>query len=225
MRRIRFRSPAALAATLLVAACLPGFGFEHQIKGSGHAASESRAVDGFDRVQGTGSTDGQITIGQAFSVRVTADDNVVPIIETVVDGKTLEVRTKDHTGYSSKTPSKVEINLPSLRGAGVSGAADITIAGMNGGNLDLEISGAGNIVATGTVDAVHAEVAGAGDMTLTDLKAKEADVSIAGSGDVSLRVDDRLGVSIAGAGDVHYAGKPRISKMDINGAGSVSEIK
>jgi hypothetical protein len=54
------------------------------IQGSGVSKTESRSVGSFSKIDLSGSPDVEVAVGPATSVSVTADDNIVPIIETTV---------------------------------------------------------------------------------------------------------------------------------------------
>ena len=74
---------------------------------------------------------------------VTADDNILPIIETTVDGDTLRIYAKQ--SYDTKLGINVKITLPALNGLSVSGSGDIHATGFRAGELDANIAGSGNI--------------------------------------------------------------------------------
>ncbi len=54
--------------------------------GSGHIASESRIVGDFQAIAIEDSMDLAVLQGSQTAVRVQADDNLLPLLQTVVDG-------------------------------------------------------------------------------------------------------------------------------------------
>jgi len=88
------------------------------------------------------------------------------------------------------------------------------------GQLNFEISGAGEGQLNGQVDRLRLSVSGKGKIGAEQLRTGTADVSISGVGNASLWAVDKLHVRISGAGHVDYWGDPAVSKS-ISGFGSV----
>lgn len=214
------KSPTALAAAAAVAlAAAPAFAWSWtSVKGSGHVVSETRTVQPFDRIGSSGSADVIVTVGSPQSVTVKADDNVVPLIETIVENGRLKIESKG--SYDSDSGVTVTITVPSLKGAALSGSGDISVTGVEGASFDAALSGSGDITVVGKAEKVSVSVAGSGDVHLYQLASRRAEVSIAGSGDVEVNAADALSASIAGSGDVTYRGRPAV-KRSVAGSGDV----
>ena len=60
------------------------------VSGSGRVATDKRDVKGFSSVDVSGIFQVEIVSGKDFSVEVQADDNILPLIQTNVDGDTLK---------------------------------------------------------------------------------------------------------------------------------------
>ena len=101
------RRPAAAliaAATLLA----PGPALA-ATTGSGKALSETRAVSGFQAIALPGSIDVVVRQASSEGVQVRADDNVLPLVQTIVEGsgdtRTLRIQFKAgvsvHSGIRS----------------------------------------------------------------------------------------------------------------------------
>lgn len=235
-------------ALLLVAACLalalnlwpPAWGAT--TTGSGVAATETRSPGSFDKLQVAGRI--EVTVRQAAQpqVTVTADDNLLPLIETVVDGDTLKVRVRDDNQVSTRRPVRVTVDavtLSSIKLAGtgdlrveafktpklalaLAGAGDADLQALDTDDLSLSIAGSGDIKAAGRAGALALSIAGSGDADLMQLVAKAVKVRIAGSGDARVHADASLDVRIAGSGDVAYTGEARDVHSSVAGSGSVS---
>ena len=74
---------------------------ESKVKGSGVAASETRAMASFEAIEATGVGKLKVRIADNESVRVSADDNILPLIKTEVRNGVLVLSTKGAT--QSKT--------------------------------------------------------------------------------------------------------------------------
>lgn len=101
----------------------------------------------------------------------------------------------------------------------ISGSGEIDVA-YEADDVDATISGSGKITIEGLADDLDISISGSGDFRGFNLFANSADVSIAGSGDAEVQVADRLEVSIAGSGDVFYKGQPELD-VTISGSGEV----
>lgn len=217
-----------------------------QVKGSGKVATESRAASGFQAVHLKGSMKVVIRQSGKEAVQVSADDNLLSMIETTVvtrDGvPTLEIGTKKGSSYSTRTRMVVTVDLVDLKAVAISGSGDVVADGIKTGELRLKITGSGdvrmnqlnadtmavNVAGSGDValagksGKLSISIAGSGDVVTQDLAAEDVSVSIAGSGDAKVNAGKTLTVSIAGSGDVDYTGDPLL-KTSIVGHGNVKK--
>ena len=244
----RWLAPALVSLFCLVALPLtmPLAAQAASVSGSGKVSTETRSLADFQAVALNGSVDLVVRQGAAQSVLVQADDNLLPLLETVVEstaqGATLVVRWKK--GQSLYTRSKVLITvvLPRLSALSASGSGDIRVEPFNTPALKLSlsgsgdaklqslstadfgisISGSGDVAANGSATKLSISIAGSGDVRLADLKSDDVTVSIAGSGDAAVNANKTLEVRIAGSGDVSYSGNAAV-KSKVAGSGSVNK--
>ena len=181
-----------------------------QVKGSGTARTEARAVGDFASVSAGGAVALTITVGGATAVSVTADDNVVPLIRTRVQGDRLIIDSTD--SYTAKTPVRIAITTPRLTALGLSGATTATAAGVTGDRLAIDLSGASRASLAGAAAAVTIETSGAAEVDATKLAAQDATVAASGASHVALAVARGLTVEASGASVVEYAGAPAVTK-------------
>ena len=132
------RAAAVVAGALLVAA---GLGACSATTGSGTAASESRPVSGFSAVELAGVGTVLVEPGTTASVTVEADDNILPLLSTDVEGDTLVLGTQPGSSISPRTPISYRVTVTDLSGLLVSGSGDITAGGAAGPSLAVAISG------------------------------------------------------------------------------------
>jgi hypothetical protein len=211
----------AAAVTMAGTACAGDGPDREVITGSGNLKTEVREVEKFDRVSVRGSGDVKITIGDVQTVKVTADDNILPTYETTVDRG--ELILKPTQSIQPKTQIVVEITVPSLTAASIAGSGDIDAAGLNEKAVSFAIAGSGDITAAGTAGTVSSAIKGSGSIDTSKLATKDATVTVAGSGDITVNATDRLTVNIAGSGDVRHVGKPKNITKNIRGQGDVRE--
>lgn len=213
--------------------------------GSGREQTETRAVDAFEAIAVAGSIQLQVRQAAQPSLTVSADDNVLPMVETVVEhgrhGATLRVRLQRGAVVSTRTPIKVLVEVVDLKaiaaaGSGavtvgalrtpglhlsVAGSADVRIDALATEQLELRIAGSGNVVASGRARQLKLAISGSGDADLAALVADDVKVSVAGSGDAQVTADKSLSVSVAGSGDVVYGGAVGTISRSVAGSGSV----
>ncbi len=231
---------AVALATALVPVLVPSTVHAAGVQGSGKVATETRTLDAFDAVALSGAMDLVVRQGAQQSVQVQADDNLLPLLETLVEpgrnGNTLKVRWKRESGSAGmggwgnssnyiQTRSKVLITVvvPKLSAVSVAGSGDVRVETFSTPSLQLSLSGSGDARLEGlTTDELGVRVSGSGDVTGKGSAAK-VKISIAGSGDVRLsemRADD-VSVSIAGSGDAAVNAQKALS-VSIAGSGDVS---
>lgn len=190
------------------------------VEGSGNRASEVREISGFSQVELKGSPDVRITVGTGPLVTVHGDDNILPIITTEVHGDKLVISSSK--GYSTRIGIDIEIEVPSLEGVALIGSGDIDVDGLNADAFAVVLKGSGDVVASGSVDTVSADLKGSGDIDLSDLQARTARAALYGSGDILVHATESLDARVAGSGDIEYAGDPASMTTDVQGSGEIS---
>jgi len=223
----------ALAATMIVNG-------GNLVEGSGKVTEETRNASGYSRLVLSGPMDVQLKHTGAEKVVVRADDNIVPLIDTRVEGGKLIVETKQ--GASFRTRNKIlvlvefkQIDAVLLHGSGdvladdikagifegtIKGSGNIKIGKLDADTVAISIAGSGNFDARGRAGKIGLMIEGSGDVHVEDLQAKSAAVRIAGSGDALVNASESLQARITGSGDVHYRGNPQVEKK-VDGSGSV----
>lgn len=215
--------------------------------GSGQVQTERRTPGAFDAIVAAGSIDLVVRQGAQEAIELSADDNVLPLIETVVEdsrhGRSLMIRLRRGVSLTTKTPIKAtvdvvrlqaltsagsgriqvgELKTPTLR-LSLSGSGDASLQALNTETLEVRIAGSGDVRATGTAGQVKVTIAGSGDVDLLPLAADDVTISIAGSGDAKVTANKSLSATIAGSGDVVYAGSATAIRTSVAGSGKVSK--
>lgn len=101
----------------------------------------------------------------------------------------------------------------------LSGSGEIDMY-VDADNLDAYLSGSGAIYLEGQMDNVDYHLSGSGWVHAFNLFTDFTDVRITGSGSAEVTVDNDLDVNISGSGDVFYKGHPFINTQ-ISGSGHV----
>jgi hypothetical protein len=235
-----------LTAFIFIAACSSCFNpLKKTINGSGNVTSAERSPGTFTNIKCSGSYDAQVTQGSPASIKIEADDNLLPYIITQVNGNELHIHTRDDVNIKPSAKIKLYITTDKIEAFSLSGNGDVSSTNKltGGDHLDLDISGSGNMHFDVNTPTIHSNISGTGDIYITgetrnsridiagsgnyhaeDLKAENASVHIAGSGDARLFADSTLDINIAGVGNVYYKGNASITQ-NIAGSGKIKRIE
>jgi putative autotransporter adhesin-like protein len=188
------------------------------LRGSGVRAEEERQVGEFRAIElGTSGTL-LVKVGEATSVHVSGDDNLLREVETRVENGVLSIDLDRSCSF--RCDLELVIGTPSLERLTIEGSGDVKIEGLAADELKLAIEGSGTLGAEGTVRSLRGSIQGSGHLGLAELEADQAELSIEGSGSMDVRVGLVLRYSIEGSGDIRYAGDPEL-RGKIEGSGSV----
>nr|MCU0710326.1 DUF2807 domain-containing protein [Pirellula sp.] len=194
------------------------------ITGNGVLSTEDRIIDEFDSVDVSGSVTLEVSLGSDPSLSISADENLLEIIDTqVIDGR-LVIHTTE--SYSTNNPIVVKassIHLKKYRG---SGATQGTISGLEGDSLDVDLSGASSLnVTSGSVSTLTADASGASTLNAQELTVQEATVAASGASTIIVLPIEKLSARASGASNVQYVGEPNVLSKDESGASSVHAKK
>ncbi len=207
---------------------------------------ETRKVSGFSGISSSGSYHVFITMGNAESLRLEGDADVIREIETEVENGILKIRNKKQlSGWNRTSGGKVNIYIyaKSLSSITLSGSGDIEVKGlvkapnlsntisgsgsislnMDAENYTATISGSGEIRAKGNADNAKITVSGSGDFEGNNLRISNASAKVSGSGDISLAADKNLEAVMSGSGNIRYSGNANV-KSTKSGSGNISKL-
>ena len=234
---------AVAAAWYVVDRAFPG---RAGARGGGEIISETRPLEAFSKLDVDGLAEVTLVQGTADAITVDAPARQLPKVRGAVRDGTLTLTNDDSRGFLSGLfgggmhPVKVVVtfrSLDSVRASGavkirsdsiktdvlkvaVSGAASLSIAGLDAKELSVAGSGAMKAELAGRVSDQAVSISGAGDYRASNLVSDNARVSVSGAGKVFVNAAKTLDVRISGAGSVDYLGNPQV-REDISGAGRV----
>jgi len=215
-----------------------------RIRGNGNVRTEERTPGSFNSVASHGSFNVYVSTGPQ-SVKIEAEDNLLPYIDTYVEGSVLKVETKENYWLRPSRQIKIYVTSPDFNSIrsygsgdiigmskitdssklelGVNGSANIKMD-VNAPDIDAEINGSGDINLTGETKKFNGEIRGSGNVKALDLKSEDATVKIYGSGNADIFASVKLDVHVAGSGDVNYKGNAQVSSS-IAGSGRVKKVE
>jgi len=205
------RALALLAVGSVVTAC-------SATAGSGQLATQSRQVSGFTSVELTGV--GELSIDQTGteSLTVSAEDNLLPLLTSKVEGDTLTLGKKPNNRIVTTKPITYTLTMKDITGLAVSGSGTINAPKLSTDALRIEISGSGMITTAGNADDQSLEISGSGRYLADGLTTKTTTAEISGSGTASVVASDALDVKISGSGTLTYSGNPQVTQT-VSGSG------
>ena len=231
MRALRSTiSLLVLAAAL--AACLPIPGTGGQtIDGSGALAEETRPVSGVTAVQLSMPGTLHIQIGPSESLRISAEDNLLPYIRTDSRAGELDIHTESNVNLRPTQPidyfltvasldtihvsSSGDIEAPALTAThfdvGISSSGSITIDSLQAETLRVEISSSGSLaILAGAVPEQDISISSSGAYDARNVESQEIDVRLSSSGSATVRVAGILKADLSSSGNVYYLGSPQL---------------
>lgn len=197
------------------------------IDGNNQVTTETRQMVSFDRIVNEGSFNVYITQDSIYQVIVEAESNLIPYIRTRVNGNTLEIDTKED--LNNHSTMNIYVKTPVVNGIYLSGSGIMSIDSLEAGNVQIEISGSGNISCTTVANSVNAKISGSGTINLI-ATTSNTETKISGSGNIDLTGETNTAKhSISGSGNINaYNFITKECESNISGSGNmyvnVSEI-
>lgn len=191
------------------------------VKGNGKKATETRAVGPFTAIEATGIGSLKLRVGEADSLKISADENILPLIKAEVKDGVLVLSTTGAT--KSKTDIVFEATAQTIKRLENSGTVSIDARGFNGGDLAVETSGVGSITLVGRVDSLKAELSGVGSLEADELTADRVTTSLSGVGSASVRAQKSINGSVSGVGSLTWKGTATDVSTNVSGIGRVSK--
>jgi hypothetical protein len=189
------------------------------VRGSGVAASEARALPPFGGVDLAGANTVLVHVGARQSVVVHADDNLLRKVTTRVRYGELVIANRG--SFTTSSPMHVEVIVPALGSATLSGAGTVVVDGVHGDRLAVRVHGAGTLRVDGTATRVDATLSGTGEAQLGGLTARDVTAEVSGTGTLEVRATRMLDASVTGTGTISYAGDPRTVTRSVTGTGAI----
>lgn len=172
---------------------------------------------------------GEVTYvqGDTPSVVVTGRKSMVDRV-TLADGRLSWADDDDGAervvfGWSNGDRLRVVIIAPSVTSFALQSSADLSIRDYDQPTFRLDVSGSGDVDASGQTETATIEVNGSGDSDLASLGMTDASIETSGSGDVRVGPTGSARVDISGSGDVDLTSRPANLQQTITGSGDIDQ--
>lgn len=209
------------------------------VKGSGEKVVQEIPMESFDAIELSIGADVELTQGERQYVEIEGQQDIIDNIKLDVTNGVWKIKHKKCV--LTHKDVTIRITLPELTSVKISGSGDVittnTFTGLDdldlkisgsgdmdvaaeANTLDLKISGSGNIDLYGFANAQSIDVSGSGDINSFEFPVSSCDIDIHGSGNCEVTVESNLDVKISGSGDVYYKGNPAID-VQMSGSGNL----
>lgn len=179
-----------------------------------------------------------VTQGEEQKVEIEAQDEIIDLIDKSVRGGIWDIAIDGCIRDAAKVT--IYITSPEWTSLKISGEGNIISTNqLVVDDIDIDITGSGDIDVAIDADDIHSMITGSGDISLDGkadeldmtikgsgdykcftLESRKASIDISGSGDAELFVTESLDVRISGSGDIFYKGSPNLS-ISISGSGDI----
>jgi hypothetical protein len=212
------------------------------IKRTGDIITDTRYPGVFDKIVVEDNLVVYLAQDSICEVKVEAGDNIVPLIRTEVEGRTLRIRNDNRCNWtrSYKKPMNVYVKMPkvdyvTMEGTGkVIGQNILTypleVETKNSGDIELSVNtskvishmfGYGDITLRGTATQHYCSIGGDGFLHASELETEYTWLDAFTSGLTYIRVTGLLQVKIKKAGDVYCYGNPDTVEKTLIGSGQL----
>ncbi|WP_207433548.1 head GIN domain-containing protein [Sabulibacter ruber] len=225
---------------LLALVCLGQQVQAQTVDGNGKMKTENRNVSSFSSLQVGGGFEIVLTQGASESLKLEAEENVLPLIESSVQNGVLSIKTKSNL-RNAKT-LKAYVTVKDLKSLDLSGGIKLTSTNTINANalkfdfsgginvkmdinvkqLTADVAGGTDITLSGQAETVKLDLAGAASLKAIELKTDYFTIDAAGASNAKVNVAKELNVEAAGIVSIDYKGSPKVKH---SGMGKVRPIK
>lgn len=208
--------------------------------GSGAVITQTREVGAFKRLSVEGPFVVHVSTG-ARAVTVRADDNFLPLIETVLEGDTLVARLTPGTSVLRSTALELTVVNDAVEAVSASGAATVTaaatpasdfpvvasgashvdVSGLSATNLHVTASGASSVVVAGAASSGTLIASGASSVDVRTVSLQSATIDISGGSNLKATVTSTLTGSLSGGSSAVITGTPS-SSVNVSGGSTLT---
>ena len=193
---------------------------------------EKRSVSDFTKLSFRTAGKLYLKQGNINSVELVGDPEILDKIETKVEGGKLSIGLKNEDSWfnwnwrdwNDNEKITAYVTMKNIDGVYVSGSGDlIAETRLVGSDMELKVSGSGNLTAEVEAEDVDASVSGSGDLTLKG-KMRSMDSGISGSGKIYFSGDvlQTVETNISGSGRFEASGSATEIRSTISGSGRVA---
>lgn len=192
-----------------------------QVKGNGQIKTIQVEVDSFSGIKNGLSSDITITYGEKTEVKVTADENLIDLVDIEVIDGILDINQKEW--ISPTVQIQIDIITPEINRFTNSAHGLFTISGIDTDRFKV-MSPVGKVILSGKARelSVGTEV---GTVDASDFEVEIARLKVWSWGTVLVNALEKLDANISGNGKVVYTREPEVLKSKTEKGGKVISLE
>lgn len=194
-----------------------------QLKGSGKTVTKTFNYSNFDKINFE-DLDGkfEVELGKPFSISVTIDDNLYPLLSVKNDSNNKELTislngNNNNKMYIEDTKIKIKVSLPNAVALKNNTNGLLTVSGISGNYLKIETLDNGSTELVGSIENLELKNTGNGVLNAKQLIVKNAIIKAFGNGNVYVNVSELITAKTSGNCTVINSGK---AKFDASSSSS-----
>ncbi|MGD1889543.1 MAG: head GIN domain-containing protein [Cyclobacteriaceae bacterium] len=210
------------------------------VRGNGNVLTETRFIAPFSAIVITGSVDVYLSQDEEESITIEADENLLDVIATEIEGNTLRIYEKKNIRKAESRKVYVnfqEINSLIAKGAtdvysrsplqaetlelGISGASDVTLE-VYVDELICRVKGAADAYLSGEAGVMIAKVSGSCDLEAGRLVTQVCQIEASGASDAQVHAIESLDAKASDSSDIEYRGNPEILRKEESTAADIT---
>lgn len=180
------------------------------VVGSGNIVTETRPITGYHAIRLNGVGRLIVTQTGSESLTITADDNIVPFIESHVSDGELIITQPANVLLEPSQIIVYRMTVENLDAVSISGVFNATVDGVLAATFLANISGVVSLTVAGSATDQRVTVDGVSTYLAQGLLSETVDITGSGVMTVEVAVSDILDGDVCGAGTVTYVGSPTV---------------
>lgn len=217
---------------------------QSRVKGNGIMKEITRDISRYNAVKVKGSFDVVLTDEIQGKIRIVGEENVIPLVESKVSFRELELGLQRGLSLSYKklviyVPAK-DVNKITLTGSGdienkgnfsgrelniiLDGSGDIDLKHLRFDKVNISLKGSGDVNLEGRTKEFVAQLNGSGDISANALYAEKVYANINGSGDIDTYSSKEFTGKINGSGNIKVKGNPKEILQSKKGSGTIKVL-
>ncbi len=194
-----------------------------RVVGSGRLASESRSVAPFTALTVDCPARVVLRASGAQSLEVTADDNVLPFVQSEVRDGRLFLSFASMAGLTTSHEVLIRVTAASLERVEARSAAQLEIEGIDAESLSTHLDGASGATLSGRVDRHELRISGASHCRAGGLGSRQLVAELSGASYALVRVSESLAAGASGVSVLEYHGDPAVTS-NVSGGSVIRRV-
>jgi hypothetical protein len=192
------------------------------ITGNNQITEETRQIPAFEQIYSAGSFNIFYTHADTVGIRIVCESNLLPYIQTSVFNKKLDISFATHISVSLHQDIDIYVSSPAVEKIHLAGSGNIVADSLLGNDVEIMLSGSGNIYSNFYGDYLESSVSGSGKIEIYG-ECDTLDTSVSGSGTIELEAPNcsLAKVTISGSGKAELTGSADEAVLKILGSGKI----